>query len=332
MIKTGTDGSGNIMCAQNEAISLETTSKNFTIAKVLSIFLVVTGHWFTNTILWIPVTFGLFVFAFSSSFFTFKIYGKKIDYRTFWKKKLKRLGVRFWVTTAFLVIFIAINGGVIYHWHTLVHCAGLSGILNWTGTPNGSTLGAGLWFFTLLLLFYISYPFLAKITSNKVHAYVISVFSTVTAIYLESHIQVGYELWLTMLAFLLGVTTGTLNIHLKPGLTLGLFSVTCLALLALNLTFKINQFNTILIFSASFFISLWLTNGTLPGYLFLKGFRKLESCLLEIYLIHTYLFFHFTGNTVADFLLSMSIIIFFALVLNSVAEIITRRVFDARPG
>ncbi len=328
LAKAEIDDPDSKMSTQTETTNIsETTSNNFTIAKVLSIFMVATGHWFTNTILWIPVTFGLFIFAFSSSFFTFKIYGENTDHRVFWQKKLKRLGVKFWVTTTFLAIFVSIDGGMICHWHTFMHYTGLSGILNWTGTPNKSALGAGLWFFTLLLLFYAAYPFLAKMASKKNLAYIISVISVVAAVYLESHVKVGHELWLTMLAFLLGVTTSAQNIRLTPGLTLSLFSVSCLALLALNLALKVNELNTVLIFTGSFSISLWLTNSTLARYSFIKSVKKLESCLLEVYLIHTYLFFHFTGNSIADFSLSLSIIIVVALILNKVTEQITKRVF-----
>ena len=47
-------------------------SFNYSVFKVLSILMVVTGHWHFNfqLPLWIPITIGLFIFAFSSALFT----------------------------------------------------------------------------------------------------------------------------------------------------------------------------------------------------------------------------------------------------------------------
>jgi len=81
------------------------TSANFAAAKVLSILLVLTGHFFDGTLLWIPVTVGLFVFAFSSAYFTEKKYATAVDLRAFWANKLGRLAIPFWVTRGFLLIF-----------------------------------------------------------------------------------------------------------------------------------------------------------------------------------------------------------------------------------
>ena len=72
-------------------------SRNYSVAKVLSILTVTAGHWFTGTILWIPVTFGLFVFAFSSGYFTSASYGERIERRKFWRNKFQRLGLRYWI-------------------------------------------------------------------------------------------------------------------------------------------------------------------------------------------------------------------------------------------
>src|SRR5471032_2893628 len=133
-------------------------SLNFSVAKVVAIFTVLLGHWFSPSILWIPVTIGLFIFAYSSGYFTARIYGARLDIRRFWVNKLERLGIRYWVTLGFLDVVVMIRGGRLFHWHTLVHLFGLSGVLNWLDIHNRSGLGAGLWFFTLLLVFYLVYP------------------------------------------------------------------------------------------------------------------------------------------------------------------------------
>ena len=79
-------------------------SLNFSVAKVVAIFTVLLGHWFSPSILWIPVTIGLFIFAYSSGYFTARIYGARLDIRRFWVNKLERLGIRYWVTLGFLAV------------------------------------------------------------------------------------------------------------------------------------------------------------------------------------------------------------------------------------
>jgi hypothetical protein len=302
-------------------------SLNFSVAKVIAIFMVVAGHWFAGTILWIPVTFGLFVFAFSSAYFTSRIYGVELDRKRFWCKKLERLGLRFWVIMSFLAILLAVEGRVIFHWHTLVHFLGLSGALNWLAIPNRSALGAGLWFFTLLLMFYVSYPYLARLTQSKVAGILAAVVATVGAIFLEERVKVGHELWLTSLGFILGVVYGLHEPRFSARSAFILAGLSCACLLGLNLFSSHRQFNTVLIAAASIAISLWLSKTILPQWRTVKVFAKLENYLLEIFIMHTYLFVHVSGNPVLDFVLSISLILIAAIAVNHVVAWLSSQVF-----
>jgi predicted nucleic acid-binding protein len=58
---------------------------------------------------------------------------------------------------------------------------------------------------------------------------------------------------------------------------------------------------------------------------------SLETYLLEIFLIHTYLFIHPTGRSVVDFIISMALILIAAVAINRIAGLVTRLVFD-RPA
>lgn len=296
----------------------ENASFNFSIAKVVAIFTVVAGHWFTGTILWIPVTFGLFVFAFSSGYFTAKIYGVDIDRGKFWRKKIDRLAVRYWVALVFLAILAASKGGEILDWQTIVHFLGLSGMLNWFGIRNDSALGAGLWFFTLLLAFYIAYPYLAKVSKSKLTAIAISLISIAAAVALEEYVKVGHELWLTMLGFVVGVTYGLHETPSRPVLVLGAAVASSLLLVDLNLLTLYKQFNTALIVGTSLFLSIWLSQAVLPKWKWARAIAKMDQYLLEIFLIHTYLFTHFTGNTWLDFIVSVGLTVLTAIALNYV--------------
>jgi hypothetical protein len=306
-------------------------SLNYSLAKVIAILTIMAGHWFTGTILWIPVTFGLFVFAFSSAYFTSRIYGVAVDRNRFWRKKLERLGLRFWVILTFLAIVVGLKGGTVLHWHTVVHLFGLSGVLNWLAIPNRSGLGAGLWFFTLLLLFYVAYPFLAKLSESKIRSRIFAMVATLGAVFLESKVNVGHELWLTSLGFILGVVYGTHDTKMGATGAALCFVLSCGSLFAVNVLSSHREFNIILITAASISLSLWLSKATLVYGTAVMVFARLEKYLLEIFLIHTYLFVHFSGNTVLDFGMSVLLIIAAAMGLNKIVEWLSPRILERRP-
>jgi hypothetical protein len=305
-------------------------SLNYSLAKVIAIFTVMAGHWFTGTILWIPVTFGLFIFAFSSAYFTARIYGVSIDRKRFWRKKLERLGLRYWVILSFLAIVVGLKGGTILHWHTLIHLFGLSGVLNWLAVPNRSGLGAGLWFFTLLLLFYILYPFLARLSESKVRSRLVAIGATAAAVFLETEVKVGHELWLTSLGFILGVVFGVNETKMGARAAAFSFVLFCGSLFAINILSSHREFNIFLITAASISIALWLSKATLVYWPAVRSLAKLEKYLLEIFLIHTYLFVHFSGNTVVDFAVSGLLVVVVAMGLNSLVEWLSPLVFERR--
>ena len=302
-------------------------SLNFSVAKVIAIFTVVAGHWFAGTILWIPVTFGLFVFAFSSAYFTSRIYGVKIDNKRFWQKKLERLGLRFWIILSFLTILLAFEGRPVFNWYTLIHFMGLSGVLNWLAIPNRSALGAGLWFFTLLLIFYLTYPYLARLNQSKTVAGWVALAATISAIFLQEKINVGHELWLTSLGFILGVAYGLQEPRFGPRSTFALAVLSCACLLGINLFSSYKQFNTALIATTSIAISLWLSKAALPQWRILKELAKLEKYLLEIFVIHTYLFVRPSGNSVLDFAVSVLLIVMVAMALGHVIAWLSSLIF-----
>jgi hypothetical protein len=313
--------------AASSAISAD-TSLNYSVAKVIAIFTVAAGHWFTNGLLWVPVTFGLIIFAFSSAYFTTKIYGARIDRARFWRNKLKRLGLRYWVILGFLTVVVALKGKTVLHWHTLVHFLGLSGVINWMGVPNRSGLGAGLWFFTLLLIFYLTYPYLALLAGSKLRAAVVSVVAFVAAMILEKNVNVGHELWLTSMGFVLGVTYGAQEPKLRALWPASVALAACVALLVLHkLGYK--EFNSLLIAVAGLALSVWLSKAKMPNWSLLRKLARLERYLLEIYLIHTYLFIHPTGNQLLDYGLSMGFILLAAVAVNYVAGLAAAVVFPA---
>lgn len=308
----------------NEAFGAS-ISLNFSIAKVVAIFTVLVGHWLTPSILWIPVTVGLFIFAFSSAYFTSRRYGPELDVRRFWRRKLERLGVRYWVILGCMAMVVLWRGGTLLHWHTLVHLFGLSGVLNWMGIPNRSGLGAGLWFFTLLLAFYLAYPFLAKVCRSTQGAAAVAAGATVVAVYLEEHSDLGHELWLTSLGFVLGVAYGTHPPPLRAWPAAVAAVLGCAGMLVAHGA-KFKGANTVLIAMTSIACSAWLSTATDINWRGLKRLAKFEDYLLEIFLIHTYLFVHLTHNALLDLVITTMVVVAAAIGLNGVGSWVSSKV------
>ncbi|NNG24231.1 acyltransferase family protein [Telluria aromaticivorans] len=312
--------------AETSAVSV-----NYSLAKVVAILTVTAGHWFTGTILWIPVTFGLMVFAFSSGYFTSAHYGPRVDRQRFWRKKLERLGLRYWILLGFIAALVALKGGTVAHWHSLVHLFGLSGVLNWANVSSASGMGAGLWFFTLLLLFYLTYPYLAQAVASKRAAVMVVAGGFVLAVLLEEQVKVGHELWLTTFGFVAGVAWGAHRPRLPAGWMLALTMLLWGLLLALNVL-GIKYMNTVLIASGGLAVAIWLTVAELPRLRVLKGVAILDKYLLEIFLVHTYLFVHPTGVSGMDFAISLVLIMAVSVLLSVLADKVSARMFRERAG
>lgn len=304
-------------------------SLHFSAAKVIAIFTVVTSHWFLDVPLWPAATVALFLFGFSSSFFTGRIYGESVDIRAFWKKKLQRLGVRYWFILSVLALLLVVQGRDILHWHSLVHVAGMSGILNLIG-PSGSALGNGLWFFTLLLFFYALYPVLAPmlVASKRTTAALAMVF--LGALLLNEFVRISFALWVTMLGFVLGIHAGVNQLKLHTRSVDAVLLAAPLLLVAARFVPGLGVLNMPLLVVFALALSLRLT---IPGkpLAALRPLVPLEACLLEIYLIHNYLFVRPTGVSLADFAISLALIVPCAMLLNAAGNRLVGWVFAGKP-
>jgi hypothetical protein len=302
------------------------TSFNFAVAKVISILLVAAGHFFEKSLLWIPVDVGLFVFAYSSASFTAKIYKPGFSIKSFWNNKLGRLAIPFWITQGFLLLLFQVFGmgreGV-WTWQTAVHWTGQSGWLNWLGLPNPSPFGNGLWFITVLLLFYIVYPWLARLNEVKPRASLYLALGLVSAVAMDHLFKVGYALWNTSFAFWFGVYAARHPIGGSARIWLAIGMVCTLAMLGLNFA-GIKLFNNYLIVSAAIAMVLWLERARLHRRL-LAWLLWLSPCVLEIYLIHTYLFVDWGLALPFRFVVSMILTIACAQMLAHLIDWVKRR-------
>ena len=314
---------------QTSSTDQASISFNFSVFKVLSILCVATSHWPSMETLpmWIPTSIGLVIFSFSSGFFTTRIYGVDVDVRAFWRKKVERLAVRYWFLLACLSVLLLAEGKTVFHWHSLVHVFGLSGFLNLAG-PSASALGAGLWFFTLLLLFYLAFPYLARLAVASRGNIMVPLLAAVVFFWLNEFVVLPFSLWLTALGFILGVFAGMYGTRVPAWASLAITLASLVLLLMSNIVFGYESANGVLVGVACIAANLWLMRVRLPQWGIFRALAKLESCLLEIFIIHTYLFMHPTGIGALDFAITMTSVIVAAWILNILGSKLVKRIFS----
>jgi hypothetical protein len=302
-----------------------TVGRNFTIAKVIGILIVAAGHYFEDSLLWIPATIALFVFGFSSGYFTSLRYRSQTDQAGFWNAKITRLLPAVVVIDVFLLALFLLEGRPgIWTWQSLVSAAGLSGWLNWTGAHNPGPFGAGLWFFTLLLMFYIVYPLLRRLTQTPRSALATSLTTLIPVSVLHHTIDVGHMLWLTAGAFVLGSAAGGNRLPLAPRAYPFIFIGSLVLLAFLNAVLGLKTLNYPLLLGLCIAAVGWLLSAPLPN-LGLDRLMRLDACILEIYFIHTYLFVRPADLPAAvGWMISTVLVIVVALLLVSVR----RRLFE----
>ena len=300
----------------------ERISRNFEVAKIAAILLVATGHFFGG-ILWVPVTMALFVFGFSSALFTSSRYCETFAWRPFWKRKMTRLGPDLLVIALFLfILFLWEQRSGIFTVHTVINVFGLTGFLNWFGIRNQSPYGEGLWFFTLLIVFYLAYPLIRHVNRSRVgrNLFIITAFAATT--YFHCVLPVGHALWLTAFGFLFGVfyeRSGFLDRRVPAGVLVlaGVGLVGTMAAFDYGLSFK--GANYFLVLGGSMIAVMWLINASMDGWTTAIAI-PLAPCLIEIYFLHPYLFVRPFRIDIADFLVSLVIIIGSAVMLERLAR------------
>lgn len=288
-------------------------SVNFELAKAVSITTVVIGHFFSS-FPWAVVTVALCIFGFSPAYFTDKKYAEGVLYG-YWTNKFKRLFFRVIVINLFLIFLLLIKGKQgIFSWHSIVHLFGASGFLNWFHVANKSPLGNGLWFFTLLLVFYIAYPFLRKTPPILINYYNL-LLCYLLLFTMQFFYPMGHMLWVTSFSFISGI----FFCRKKIKFSLIQFCVVIFPLLFCILLFKyikIKNGNLIIISAFSVLSSVLLLNLQLKIPQFVSSFSLfINNHMVEIYFIHGYLFYRPFSSQLINFFLSVLLITIVAYLL-----------------
>ena len=297
-------------------------SRNFHVLKFLSIMMVFFGHFFNEIeLVWVPVTVGLLIFSFSSGYFTGIKYTGSFSKKRFFINKVRRLGPNLLVINMILfVLFLYQGQSGLWSWHTLVNILGLNGFLNWFYIDNISPYGKGMWYLTLLIIFYIFYPLLGKLGKNAMIFF--TIISIVVAYSLSLKVHYGHALWLTYCGFICGVCAGKGYLLIPANLSRVLSLIIFLIILVSNFVFNLKAFNffLILFFSLCFIFSTYdlkFLNMLFPI------FPIFSACLLEIYLLHPYFSIRFTQVVIIDFLLS----VVFVLIISKFASVVSNKLF-----
>lgn len=291
-------------------ISNQQISNNYNLVKQVSIIVVVAGHYFGG-LMWIPTTIALFVFGFSSGYFTEKKYSFPEKYIAFWKPKLVRIGVSLLFIDLFLfLLFLFQQKPGIWTWQTVLSMTGLSGFLTWFHLGNPSPFGNGLWFLTLLFIFYVSFPFVSSIM-KKQRGEIWFLGVLLLCIFLEYLRPMGHMLWFTAFAFVSGVFLENKVLHDQfhvSSINLILLLIALIAgFIIINIYFSINKFNIIFLFAISQILVAIILQVPIADMF--EKYLKTGGIFLEIYILHPYLLIKSNDNpTIVMFCFSLVII------------------------
>ena len=313
-------------------LSQQQISENFSVAKLVLILLVATGHYFDGSILWVPVSIALFVFAFSSGYFTAYRYRGTFKISSFFLGKARRLLPSLIAINGFLLLLFIWEGRAnIAHTHTFFSAFGLVGFLDWFGVKNVSPFGNGLWFFTVLLVFYGVYPFLNFICSTKNRTIFFIITLGVFCLLGQIYASPPYMLWLTVFGFGFGVFLSRVNWIPCVSKIIYLFVFLSGLFLGLNF-FGFKLANVFFITILSILVASLLLVARVPSGL-LGPLNCWLPCVLEIYFLHTYLFVRSPVlGVVTSYVFSIINILFLAYLINKFSNLIAQVVAKSRVG
>ncbi|MBB5019438.1 surface polysaccharide O-acyltransferase-like enzyme [Chitinivorax tropicus] len=305
-------------------------SRNFETAKVLAILVVASGHFFPASAYWVIVSVALCMFGFASGYFTAQHYGPSPTVWPFIRNKLTRLGPDLLaINLLLLVVFIAKGEDHILSWQSLIGMLGLTGFLNWLHLPNPSPFGGGLWYFTLLLVFYVCYPALAKLLRPGAMGAILTAALLAGAFFLTHYVPYGHMLWLTAFAFCFGVAYVNQSWQANIRNTLSFIAVAMAVggIAKFGLSLPINSLMVITVLSIMALQGL--LSLRLPAWCH-APLKPFGPCVLEIYFLHTHLFVHPTGWAPIDFMISLLVILGASYATKQMALIFQRQWFPAK--
>ncbi|WP_169332905.1 acyltransferase family protein [Desulfovibrio oxyclinae] len=260
--------------------------------KLLFLALVVWGHVYHGSRgvimynFWIPVDTGLCFFAITSGFFIARRYPPGADMRIYWRNKVRRLFVVYLIVNLFLAALFVVQGRPdILGWHSLVSWLGMSGFLNWFHINNQSPFGLGVWFLTLLLIFYVLFPLFNGMLTHPGVLDTLLVGGFAATLILPETNPYGVALWSTAYGYVVGIYMARRGLQLRPGVGVALLAAGVLAGVVIKgLSLGYGAYGVISLLGAG--IALFVL-GTAKSYR-MPWLDAVGDVLLPVYIIHQY--------------------------------------------
>ncbi len=301
------------------------TSKNYSAAKGTAAIIVMVGHFVCIPNFWIFVDIGLLVFSISSGYFTMQRYQSAFSWVRFWRGKFKRLIPPLIIIEIFLLILFLIQGQEgLQTWQSVVNLIGMNGFLNWFHIANPSPYGAGMWFLTLLIVFYAVYPYLERLYRSKISSLLVTIGVVVLFYQLHWRFEYNHALWLTASGFFVGMYFSRWHICLPALISLGGVVAAGVSMLFTHYILDCDWLNFLFMLTIAAYGLLFLQEIKLPKILIQVG-AWLSGVLLEIYLLHPYLFIKPTGLLGLNISISIAVVLLVAFFLSQFAKLLSRR-------
>ena len=225
------------------------------------------------------------------------------------------------------LLFLIQNREGLWTWQTVINLLGLNGFLNWLHIPNPSPFGRGMWFFTLLLIFYACYPLLNRIDKKKMLP--LTVAFVVIAYILNRNFRYGHALWLTACGFVTGIQFAKNDFRISKVYSAAAATFSFALMIFFNHFLKIDFLNfPLMIFFTVFFICA-VIELRLPGFVYMAT-SFFSGCILEIYLLHPYLWLETNAPIYVNSFATLVLILWVSKLLNVINIFIkssTKKVF-----
>ena len=264
-------------------------SDNLRVGKAVAMGLVVTGHFYGGQ-WWVPVLFGLWIFAFSSGLFSAVRYRPEIRLRDYYRTRISRLLLP--LMTAQLVVILAClaqGRSELLNIDSIFALFGLTRFSVWLGIERISPLGNGLWFLNLLWIFYFSLPLLRKILLHRWGAWITCAAGFIGAMVLENFQWQGVFFFSTAFAFLFGALIGFQKIWFtSSGLVLAVLAAAGVLLIYAKI--DDGMMNATWLMLGFFPVFHLLLTVRLPSKLTSGLFGKCDALFLPVYVTHVYLY------------------------------------------
>ncbi len=224
------------------------------------------------------------------------------------------------VANFFILTLLALSGKQnVLHWHSLLAFLGLSGFIRFFGMISGTPLGNGLWFLTLLWIYYLVFPIFERLCRDHHIGRNLVLITGIGALVLSKLTSPGVALWETAWFFLWGTYAG--KHPPKPNRALYFFvTVACAVAIPIAHAMQADPvIITALIAGIGIGVVLLLTTFPLPVQ-WSAPFAPLSVMMLEIYVVHTYLFVRLSREPIIDLMVSFVLILGMAAVLHPAGQ------------